>query len=366
MYSPNSIVLTKIVLRIIGMKDLPKKNIEYYLALQLAKIPRANKNKILLQNAVCTNHIQAIKKPNWHLINKALTWEQNSNNHHIITFGDPRYPASLKEITSPPIVLFCKGKLDLLTNIQIAIVGSRRATAHGEDHAYSFAKSLSSIGLTVTSGLAKGIDAAAAAGALSSGGKTIAVLGTGIDVVYPKCNYNLYNQIANEGLIISAFPLETPPLATNFPGRNRIISGLSKGVLIVEAEQNSGSLITAKYGIEQNREIFAIPGPINTSNYSGCHLLIQQGAKLTRNPNDIFDEILPSINNFKNLNNARLEADSKDKQYLLSILNSKPLSIDHIIAKSNLNRSRILSSILELEVNKFVKYQNGGYVKRYD
>lgn len=365
MYIPDRIVLIKMMFSIVNMTTSLSKNTEHYLALQLAKIPRANKNKILIQHNLLKQHMQNITKSDWGLINDALTWEQSCNQNHIITFGDLRYPASLKEIASPPIVLFCKGNLSLLENTQIAIVGSRKASQYGKDHAYSFAKSLASIGITITSGMARGIDTAAAAGALQGNGKTIAVLGTGIDIAYPKCNHNLQNQVADQGLVISNFPLSTPPLATNFPQRNRIISGLSKGILIVEAEKRSGSLITAKYGIEQNREIFAIPGPINSPNHSGCHILIQQGAKLTRNPNDIFDEILPSFNNFNNASNAMLAADSKDKQYLLAILNSKPISIDQIIAKSNLNRSRVLSSILELEVNKFAQYQNGGYVKNY-
>ena len=345
------------------MENSSRKNVKYLLALHLTKMPRAD--KMALASNLGEKSTHKLPSLNWDKAEQNLAWEQSSNNHHIITLKCPEYPAPLKEIASPPLVLFCKGNSELLSRPQIAIVGSRKATAYGKDHAYSFARSLSAIGITVTSGMAKGIDAEAAAGALKASGKTIAVLGTGIDIAYPKCNQQLQEQVAAEGLLISAFPLKAGPIATNFPQRNRIISGLAKGILIVEAELRSGSLITAKYGIEQNKEIFAIPGPIGVSSHSGCHILIQQGAKLCRNPNDIFDEILPSLGDFKNSNNALLAADSKDKQYLLTILNSKPLSIDQIMAKSNLNRSRLLNSILELEVNRFVKYHNGGYVKDY-
>lgn len=346
------------------MEHSSRKNIKYLLALHLAKISRADKMALL--GNLCEGIASRLKNINWDQVEQALAWEQSSNSHHIITLKCLEYPKQLKEISSPPLVLFCKGNTSLLSSPQIAIVGSRKATDYGKDHAYSFARSLSSIGITITSGMAKGIDAEAAVGALKGNGKTIAVLGTGIDITYPKCNQQLQDEVASEGLLISAFPLGTGPMAVNFPQRNRIISGLAKGILIVEAELRSGSLITAKYGIEQNREIFSIPGPIGVSSHSGCHTLIQQGAKLCLNPNDIFDEILPSLDNFKILNNAMLEADSKDKQYLLTILDSKPLSIDQIMAKSNLNRSRLLNSILELEVNRFVKYHNGGYVKSYD
>jgi DNA processing protein len=231
-------------------------------------------------------------------IKPTLDWLKKDN-AHIVTLADSEYPQKLLEISNPPAVLYAIGNLPWLNHPSLAIVGSRSATPQGEKNAEEFAASLCHLGLCVVSGMALGIDGAAHKGALKANGATIAVVGTGLDIVYPARHRDLAHKIAERGLIISEFPLGTPSKAQNFPRRNRLISGLSLGCLVVEANIDSGSLITARLSIEQGREVFAIPGSIHSPVAKGCHQLIKQGAKLVENTQDILEEIknlLPANN----------------------------------------------------------------------
>ena len=227
---------------------------------------------------------------NMDAIAPTLDWLQN-NNAHVVTLANRTYPQRLLEISNPPAVLYAIGNLHWLNHPSIAIVGSRNATPQGEKNAEEFAASLCNFGLCVVSGMALGIDGAAHRGALKANAATIAVVGTGLDIVYPARHRDLAHKIAERGLIISEFPLGTPSKAQNFPRRNRLISGLSLGCLVVEANIDSGSLITARLATEQGREVFAIPGSIHSPVAKGCHQLIKQGAKLVENTQDILEEI---------------------------------------------------------------------------
>ncbi|WP_413700862.1 DNA-processing protein DprA [Psychromonas sp. KJ10-10] len=249
------------------------------------------------------NQINALLHPDWGQIEENISWIDEAQNKHIICFDDSRYPALLKEISNPPLLLYLHGDYRLLNSPQIALVGSRNCTPYGQEKSYQFVAELAKAGFTVTSGLALGIDGYAHQGALDNHGKTIAVLGTGLNNIYPKRHMKLAQWVSEEGLLISEFWPNTAPIPSNFPRRNRIISGLSLGLLVVEASKRSGSLITARYATEQNRELFALPGSIDNSQACGCHQLIQQGAKLVTNINDIAEE-------FSHLNNIQENASS--------------------------------------------------------
>ncbi len=209
----------------------------------------------------------------------------------LIPIGSDHYPCLLAEIADPPPLLYARGNLDLLRRPQLAMVGSRRPTAGGKDNARRFASTFASAGFTITSGMALGIDAECHAATLAAGGATIAVLGTGVDVIYPKAHRRLYQQIREEGLLLSELPLGSPPLRAHFPSRNRIISGLSLGVVVVEAALRSGSLITARCALEHGREVYAIPGSIHNPASRGCHALIRQGATLVECTDDVMTEL---------------------------------------------------------------------------
>jgi DNA processing protein len=227
-------------------------------------------------------------------LNLVLTWLEDNNNH-VVTLADSDYPQALLNIPDPPLLLYVKGRVDLLNHVALAIVGSRSATPQGIHNAEAFARSLSDAGLCIISGLAHGIDAAAHRGALRGSGNgqgsSIAVVGTGLDKVYPASNRDLAHALAQHGTLISEFPLGTPPLAANFPRRNRLISGMGLGCLVVEASLQSGSLITARLALEQGREVFAIPGSIHAPQSKGCHALLKQGAKLVETAQDILEEL---------------------------------------------------------------------------
>src|SRR5437667_4356296 len=264
---------------------------------------------------------------------RALDWAA-APGHDVVTLADEHYPRALLETPDPPPVLYALGRTELLQHPWLAVVGSRNATAQGEHNAESFAKALSDAGLSIVSGLAIGIDAAAHRGGLAGASSTIAVPGTGIDLVYPKRNAELVAAIAERGLLISEFPLGTAPLANNFPRRNRLISGLAQGCLVVEAALASGSLITARSAADQGREVFAIPGSIHSPLSKGCHLLIKQGAKLVENSNDILEELGAAM---------RVEsatpgeaATSPEHVELLAALGFDPLDLDTLCERSGL------------------------------
>jgi DNA processing protein len=295
-----------------------------------------------------------------------LEWLEQPQNH-VITLRDPRYPPLLKEISDPPPVLFVHGNPQTLHCPQLAIVGSRNPSQAGKETAYAFAQNLGAAGLTITSGLAIGIDGAAHKGALAAARTTIAVTGTGLDRVYPARQRELARRIAEQGALVSEFPLGTPPLAANFPRRNRIISGLSTGTLVVEAAQRSGSLITARLAGEQGREVFAIPGSIHNPMARGCHALIRQGAKLVECASDIIEELAPLLASLSTAHeadcNPQQNGGSKlDDEYnsLLDSMGFDPLAADQLIERSGLTADVVSSMLLLLELEGYVSSAPGG------
>lgn len=310
-------------------------------------------------------------------IEQTLAWAAQENNH-VITLADTSYPQALLRIADPPTLLYAKGNSALLNKPAIAIVGSRNASAQGMLNADRFAQNLSDAGLTVVSGLALGIDTGAHTGALQSAnaankaaniGSSIAVVGTGLDIVYPAANRALAHQLADVGCIISEYPLGTPAIAHNFPRRNRIISGLSLGVLVVEAAAQSGSLITARSALEQGREVFAIPGSIHSPLAKGCHQLIRQGAKLVESAQDILEElrldhplIQTSLGNATQIAASNL-SDPK-LQSLLENMGHDALSVDQLVARSGLPVASVQAALLNLEMQGHIECLAGGQVRR--
>lgn len=291
-------------------------------------------------------------------LDAALEWAQVPD-QHLLHWGHVHYPALLMEISAPPPMLMVKGNPALLSQPQLAMVGSRHATPTGLEHTRLFARALSDAGLCITSGMALGIDAAAHAGAMEGSAGTVAVLGCGVDVIYPKRNARLYAQIAEQGALVSEFPLGTAPHAEFFPRRNRIVSGLSLGTLVVEAALKSGSLITARQALEQNREVFAIPGPIDQMQKEGCHYLIRQGAILVENP----AQILEHFNMHSGLVQAVVTRETQAPAHhpLLQHLDRQPASVDTLARRSGLAAAELLSSLMELELEGHVVQHQGEY-----
>ena len=290
----------------------------------------------------------------------ALNWLEDNNNH-IVTLADSDYPQALLNIPDPPLLLYVKGRLDLLNRSALAVVGSRNATPQGIHNAEAFAKSLSDAGLCIISGMAHGIDAAAHRGALRCQGSSIAVVGTGLDKVYPAANRDLAHALASQGALISEFPLGTPPLAANFPRRNRIISGMSFGCLVVEASLQSGSLITARLALEQGREVFAIPGSIHAPQSKGCHALLKQGAKLVETARDILEEL-------GELAAATVAAADPNTQgagsALLEQIGFDPVDPDTLGARCGLTVSQLSAMLLALELEGRISALPGGQYQR--
>lgn len=277
-----------------------------------------------------------------------------------LSVKDKAYPANLRYIFDPPRTIYIKGDIIPQDNIAIAIVGSRCASYYGLKNAEDISFKLAARGITIISGLARGIDSAAHRGALKADGRTIAVLGSGLNIIYPSENKPLAERIIQKGAVISELPLNTPPLRQNFPRRNRIISGLSLGVVVVEAARRSGALITANYALEQGREVFALPGKINSCTSQGTNNLIKQGAKLVESIEDIIEELEPLksmlVKQIESENSARLKPDlPEDEKQIYLCLSSEPLPIDEIIQKTNLSYGRLLTSLLKLEHKRLVK-----------
>jgi len=284
-------------------------------------------------------------------------------NNCIVTLADEAYPKSLLEIADPPPLLYAKGHIGLLNQASIAIVGSRNASVQGEKNAHEFAYALANQGLCIVSGLALGIDGAAHRGALAATGTTIAVVGTGLDIVYPAKHRDLAHQIVEHGLMISEFPLGTPSKAQNFPKRNRIISGLSVGCLVVEANVQSGSQITARLAGEQGREVFAIPGSIHSPMAKGCHQLIKQGAKLVDCIQDILDEL--SVQPYKQPQNALHESEDFDETHpLLACMGYEAMALENIVQLSRLTVGEVSSMLMLLELEGKVASLAGGLYQR--
>ncbi len=308
-----------------------------------------------------------------------------------IEISDVRYPALLRNISDPPTVLYVDGALESTDTLAVAIVGSRHATLYGIRVARMLAEELSLLGFTIVSGMARGIDRVAHEGALAAGGRTLAVLGCGLDITYPSDHKELRAQVAAAGAVLTELPLGSPPLAAHFPRRNRILSGLSLGVVVIEAAESSGSLITAKLAAEQGREVFAVPGPIDASTSRGTHALLKQGAKLTETVDDILEELVPQIQqqtleksaagnsasaNTKvvgrsgALGTMRLaphpsrkthtEADlSSDEQKVYAAVTREPRSIDEVTDQSALASSTVSCALLALELKDAIRQTPG-------
>lgn len=288
----------------------------------------------------------------------ALAWLEDSNNH-IVTLADSAYPQALLNITDPPLLLYVKGRLDLLNRPALAVVGSRNATPQGTHNAEAFSRSLSDAGLCIISGMAHGIDAAAHRGALQGKSSSIAVVGTGLDKVYPAANRDLAHALAAQGALVSEFPPGTPPLAANFPRRNRIISGMSIGCLVVEAGLQSGSLITARLALEQGRDVFAIPGSIHSPQSKGSHALIKQGAKLVETAQDILEEL------GSQLVAPAQTADRHDSgSALFDHLGFDAVDMDTLVARCGLTVSQLSAMLLALELEGCVSKLPGGLYQR--
>ncbi len=295
-----------------------------------------------------------------------LEWLDQSD-HHLLVWSDADYPPLLREIADPPVLLYVMGIRQVLSSPQVAIVGSRNPSPMGRENAQAFARSLAGTGLTITSGLALGVDGAAHRSALAAGGATIAVAGTGLDRVYPAWHRDLAHEIIKHGALVSEFALGTPPLPENFPIRNRIISGLSLGTLVVEAALQSGSLITARLATEQGREVFAIPGSIHAPQARGCHALIRQGAKLVETAQDILEELAPLASVAHRIapdNAAPTPALDAPMAALLQQIGHDPVSVDALIERSGLTADAVSSMLLQMELNGLVSSCPGGKVQR--
>ena len=346
--------------------------------------------KLDLKPAQINSIKKAIQHPNWDAVEQELLWAEKTENH-ILLQTQPEYPELLKQIHSPPPLLFIKGQVSVLNEIQLAIVGSRNPSVDGHETARQFAHHLAQYGMVITSGMALGIDAQSHYGALDANGKSIAVAGTGLDRIYPARHKDLAWQLIEKGAIVSEYPLGTGPMKHNFPQRNRIISGLSVGTLVVEAALKSGSLITAYSALEQAREVFAIPGSIHNPLSRGCHKLIKSGAKLVETAEDILEElsslvIASRMNSSDNASvNSEVESLSvqpitiqnqtestpphlsplpishrpKVQQKILESLGYSPVSVDILASRSNLSIAEINANLVLLEVDDYIQSHPG-------
>jgi len=285
--------------------------------------------------------------------------------HRLLPWDDEAYPRQLLELPDPPPALFALGRVELLARPSIAIVGSRQATPQGRDDAFAFARTLAEAGLTVVSGLAQGIDAAAHRGALGTPASTIAVMGTGPDRVYPASQRDLAHAIAAEGCVVTQFPPGTPPLKGNFPQRNRIISGLARGVLVVEAAPQSGSLITARLAVEQGRDVFAIPGSIHSPLSKGPHRLIRDGAKLVETAQDVLVELgLPGAAAQRTEGPAGVVETDPVRVRLLDAMGRGPVELDRLVGRTGLTADAIAAALVHLELDGRVAALPGGRWER--
>ncbi|NOX09040.1 MAG: DNA-protecting protein DprA [Gammaproteobacteria bacterium] len=332
-----------------------------------------NYRGLRLKKALREETCHYLDRPDWDAVDRDMHWLQQANNH-IVSLHDAHYPTLLKEISDAPPLLFLHGNIEALCEPQLAIVGSRNPSPSGKETAQQFAHHLATTGLTITSGLALGIDAASHHGALRAQGSTIAVMGTGLDRIYPAQHHDLAHRIAVQGLLVSEFPPDTRVRPENFPRRNRIISGLSIGTLVVEAAIRSGSLITARCAANQGREVFAIPGSIHNPLARGCHQLIRNGAKLVETAADILEELAPLASialQQATVEPPEISSDSQadipeidaEYQQLLSCIDHSPVSIDQLIERSQLSVETLSSMLLILEFKGHITANNGVYCK---
>ena len=304
---------------------------------------------------------QAIDVADAQRVDATLRWLEGED-HHLLLLGDEDYPPALLEIVDPPNVIYAIGRVELLHRPALAVVGSRNASPQGIRDARTFAQALSEAGLTIVSGLALGIDAAAHEGGLEGASSTVAVMGTGADRIYPHRNRALAKRIAAEGCLITEFPLGVPPLAGNFPRRNRLISGLARGVLVVEAAEKSGSLITALEALDQNRDVFAVPGSIHAPLAKGCHMLIKQGAKLVDRVSDVLDELGIAAP----VEEPRDPSDAFPNDQLLDAMGFAPLTIDQVARLTGEGVAAVCARLTRLEMEGRVESVPGGRFQRVD
>lgn len=304
-----------------------------------------------------------LETDNTDAVRVACEWSAGED-QHIVTLADSDYPQALLEIADPPTLLYVRGRLDLLNRPTLAIVGSRNPTPQGTQNAERFASAFADAGLVIASGLALGIDAAAHRGALTVGGDTVAFIGTGIDRIYPARNRDLALEIGTKGTIVSEFRIGTPVTAFNFPKRNRLISGLSRGVLVVEAAIESGSLITARLAGEQGREVFAIPGSIHSPQARGCHKLIRQGAKLVETAQDVLEELSWDRVSHASALTTEMASVSKGQRDLLSSMGFDPCGVDDLAARSGLTADTLSVMLLHLELDGHIASLPGGRYQR--
>jgi DNA processing protein len=280
----------------------------------------------------------------------------------LITIQDESYPKRLKEIYDPPPLLYVRGELKEEDELAVAIVGSRKTTPYGRWATEKMSQELARQGITVVSGMARGIDSFAHWGALSGGGRTIAVLGCGVDVIYPRENRSLFNKMIDQGAVVSEFPMGSPPEGGHFPKRNRIISGLSIGVVVVQASMESGSLITANYALEQGREVFAVPGNVGSASSRGTHQLIKEGAKLVESAEDILEEILPQWRKEREVpqkGEGPVQALNEEERILYDHLGETPLHIDVLIRETQFDPGKVSSLLLNLELRGVISQWPG-------
>jgi DNA processing protein len=298
-------------------------------------------------------------------VDAVRAWLAAGRERRIIALGDADYPAALLQAADPPLLLYAEGPQDALRAPALAIVGSRQATPQGRLNAHAFARDMARRGWAIVSGLASGIDAAAHEGALEGGGLTIAVVGTGLDQVYPAANRALAQRIAERGVVLSEFALGTPPLSSNFPQRNRIIATLARGTLVVEATLQSGSLITARLAVEAGRDVFAIPGSIHQPQSRGCHALLRQGAKLVETSADLLDELTPRAAPVAQAAPASDEpADAAADDVVLRALGHDPTTLDALMARCGWPAAELSAHLLELELAGQVARLPGGLFQR--
>ena len=326
--------------------------------------------RVLAQQGLGAKTLEYLRHPDWEAVAGDLAWIDRPG-HHLVTFTDSAYPPLLRKIASAPPVLFVRGDPSILQAVQLSMVGSRNPTPAGRQTAQLFAGKLSALGFVITSGMALGIDYCSHLGAMDGGGRTIAVLGNGPDVVYPKRHQALAERIVSRGgALVSEFPAGTPPLAENFPRRNRIISGLAAGVIVIEAAQFSGSLITARHAMEQGREVFAVPGSILNPLSRGCHHLIKQGAKLVESMDDILEELGTLVHAISGMSHdaprpaAAMDAPDEECRLLLDAVAYEPVSVDRLIEDTGLTADAVSSMLLLLEVRGYVASLPGGFYMR--
>jgi len=328
---------------------------------------KAPGKELLKVEGIKGRNVESIKSfEDWETIEKELA-KIEKRRIKLLALNNPAFPPALMQTYNPPPILYMRGEILPKDNLSIAIVGSRIPDRYGRSMAESLSGELASMGVTIVSGLARGIDSIAQSEALKRGGRTIGVLGCGLDTVYPPENRKLYKEVSQNGAVLSEFPLGTPPIAQNFPRRNRIISGLSLGVVVVQASEKSGSLISASFALDQNKEVFAVPGNADKKLSRGTNWLIKKGAKLVETVDDILSEVeaLRGFQSADTLDLGLIEKNtsslSENQREVFSVLKREPIHIDEIIRLTGIESSNLLSVLLTLELNDFVIQLPGKY-----